>query len=303
MAAIVGAVLLIDRQMAGLFTDLVLFAYPLPMVFYASKYGMKQSLVLFTAIVFLSFILSTPQVMFYVITEMLIGLFYGSGIHEGKPTGRIILVTVIMSVLVTLITTVVAAEFFGYDLAGEIDLYMKAVDQAMSTTGMTFNGTDMKSFLMNILIVSTLLTGVLQGFVTHFLARMMLNRLRIHIEPIRPLIEYFPPVWSGYVGIACLVVYGITVYRPLENVWLNNVLQATGIMGMMYLAFFGYIALTFVLRYMVHMSKGIAVIVSLVLFMMASLPTAVFGFLYITTDYHRIVVSGGRNMKGGNDDA
>ena len=131
----------------------------------------------------------------------------------------------------------------------------------------------------------------------------MLNRLRIHIEPIRPLIEYFPPVWSGYVGIACLVVYGITVYRPLENVWLNNVLQATGIMGMMYLAFFGYIALTFVLRYMVHMSKGIAVIVSLVLFMMASLPMAVFGFLYITTDYHRIVVSGGRNMKGGNDDA
>ena len=90
MAAIVGVVLIINRQMAGLLQDLLLFVFPLPMVFYAAKYGMKQSKVLYAAVVFLSFILSTPQTMFYVASEMLIGLFYGSGIHEKKPTGRII---------------------------------------------------------------------------------------------------------------------------------------------------------------------------------------------------------------------
>ena len=56
MAAIVGVVLVINRQMAGLLEDLLLFAFPLPMVFYAAKYGMKQSFVLFVAVVFLSFI-------------------------------------------------------------------------------------------------------------------------------------------------------------------------------------------------------------------------------------------------------
>ena len=54
MAAIVGVVLIINRQMAGLLQDLLLFVFPLPMVFYAAKYGMKQSTVLYAAVVFLS---------------------------------------------------------------------------------------------------------------------------------------------------------------------------------------------------------------------------------------------------------
>lgn len=303
MAAIVGVVLIINRQMAGLLQDLLLFVFPLPMVFYAAKYGMKQSTVLYAAVVFLSFILSTPQTMFYVASEMLIGLFYGSGIHEKKPTGRIILVTVVLSVIVTMITMIVAAEFFGYDVAGELDMYMQAVDQAMTSTGMTLAVSDVKSFLMNIMIVSTLLTGVMQGFITHFLSRVMLKRLRIYMEPIKPLTEYFPPKWSGYIGIACVVMYGASVYRPLENVWANNVMQATGVTGMLYLAFFGYVALTFILRYMVGMPKGITVVVSMLLFMMMSLPMAILGFLYITTDYHRLVIHGGLNVKGGNGDA
>ena len=113
------------------------------------------------------------------------------------------------------------------------------------------------------------------------------------MEPIKPLIEYFPPKWSGYIGIACVVMYGASVYRPLENVWANNVMQATGVTGMLYLAFFGYVALTFILRYMVGMPKGITVVVSMLLFMMMSLPMAILGFLYITTDYHRLVIHGG----------
>ena len=202
-----------------------------------------------------------------------------------------------------MITMIVAAEFFGYDVAGELDMYMQAVDQAMTSTGMTLAVSDVKSFLMNIMIVSTLLTGVMQGFITHFLSRVMLKRLRIYMEPIKPLIEYFPPKWSGYIGIACVVMYGASVYRPLENVWANNVMQATGVTGMLYLAFFGYVALTFILRYMVGMPKGITVVVSMLLFMMMSLPMAILGFLYITTDYHRLVIHGGLNVKGGNGDA
>ena len=180
---------------------------------------------------------------------------------------------------------------------------MQAVNQVMSSTGTTLAVTDLKSFLMNIMIVSTLLTGVMQGFITHFLSRLMLKRLRIYMEPMKPLIEYFPPKCSGYIGIVCVVMYGVSVYRPLENVWANNVMQAVGITGMLYLAFFGYVALTFVLRYMVGMSKGITVLVSILLFMLMSLPMAIFGFLYITTDYHRLLIHGDQNMKGGNDNA
>ena len=41
MCAIVGAVLLINRQLGGLFQDMFLFLFPIPMVFYSAKYGMR----------------------------------------------------------------------------------------------------------------------------------------------------------------------------------------------------------------------------------------------------------------------
>ncbi|MGM9940798.1 MAG: DUF2232 domain-containing protein [Bulleidia sp.] len=300
MAAIVGAILAIDRQTAGMLESLLLFVFPLPMVFFSSKYGMKSGFVVLAAMIMLSFIISTPQTMFYVASESLIGLIYGAGIHDRKPTGRIVLITAVLSAVVTLFSTVIAAEFFGYDIVGELDLYMKAVSDVLAQTGQTLPVPDLKAFLFNILIVSTVVTGVLQGMITHMLSRIMLKRLRIYMEPIRPLIEYFPPKWSGYAGIAGVVMYGASVYRPLENVWLNNVMQAVGVTGLLYLAFFGYVALTFVLTYLGHLSKGLSVVVSIMMMIMFSFPLAIFGFLYITTDVHAKVIYG---EKGGDGNA
>ena len=42
MCAIVGVVLLINRQLGGLFQDMFLFLFPIPMVFYSAKYGWKE---------------------------------------------------------------------------------------------------------------------------------------------------------------------------------------------------------------------------------------------------------------------
>lgn len=290
MAAIVGVMLVINRQTAGLLESMLLFAFPLPMVFYAAKYGLKQSIAELVAITLLSFIISTPQTMFYVVTEMLIGLIYGAGIHDRKPSGQLVLITIILSVIVNLVTTVVAAEFFGYDIGEEISMYMEMIDQVQSSTGMTSPVTDMHAFLMNIVVVSTVLLGVMQGLITHLLSRLMLKRLRIYMEPMKPLIEYFPPKWSGYAGIVCVIMYAVSVYRPLENSYLNNAMQAIGISGMLYLAFFGYIVLTFVLRYLGKLPKGITIIVSILMLMLFSMPMAIFGFLYITTDYHERLI-------------
>lgn len=292
MAAIVGVMLVIDRQTGGLLESVLLFAFPLPMVFFAAKYGWKQSLAELAAITFLSFIISTPQTMFYVFTEMIIGLIYGAGIHDQKPSGRLVLITILLSVFVNLVTTIIAAEFFGYDIAEEINLYMQSISQLQQEAGISLPFSDVRSFLMNVLVVSTVLMGVMQGIVTHLLSRLMLKRLRIYMEPLKPLIEYFPPKWSGYLGIVCVVMYSVSVYRPLDNTVLNNIMQSVGISGMMYLAFFGYIALTFVMRYLGHLSKGISVLVSVILLFMFSLPMAVFGFLYITTDYHDRIIHG-----------
>lgn len=292
MAAIVGVMLVINRQTAGLLESMLLFAFPLPMVFFSAKYGLKESIAELVAITLLSFIISTPQTMFYVVTEMLIGLIYGAGIHERKPSGKLVLMTIILSVVVNLVTTIIAAEFFGYDIGEEISMYMDMMNEVQSTTGLTVPVNDMHAFFMNIVVVSTILLGVMQGVITHLLSRIMLRRLRIYMEPLKPLIEYFPPKWSGYAGLLCFVMYNVSIYKPLENSYLNNAMQAVGISGLIYLAFFGYIVLAFVLRYLGKLPKGISILISVMMLFMFSLPMAVFGFLYITTDYHERLLHG-----------
>ncbi|MBO7703558.1 MAG: DUF2232 domain-containing protein [Solobacterium sp.] len=84
MCAIVGVVLLINRQLGGLFQDMFLFLFPIPMVFYSAKYGWKDSIVVFIAMCLLGFILGGVVTLFYVGSESLIGLVYGGGIYAKR---------------------------------------------------------------------------------------------------------------------------------------------------------------------------------------------------------------------------
>ena len=43
MAAIIGVMLFIDRQTAGMISGGFVWILPIPMVFYSAKYGMKNS--------------------------------------------------------------------------------------------------------------------------------------------------------------------------------------------------------------------------------------------------------------------
>ena len=88
MCAIVGVMLLINRQMAGMLEELLLFIFPLPMVFYSAKYGMRNSWIVLAAMVLLTVIVATPQTLFYVASESMIGLIYGAGIHDRRDTRR-----------------------------------------------------------------------------------------------------------------------------------------------------------------------------------------------------------------------
>ena len=54
IAAVMGVLLLIDRQLAGLLLGYFVFVLPLPMVLYSARYGLRDSLIVFAAILILS---------------------------------------------------------------------------------------------------------------------------------------------------------------------------------------------------------------------------------------------------------
>ena len=127
----------------------------------------------------LGFILGGPTTLFYVASESLIGLIYGGGIHSGKNTHRLVLITMAAGAVVNVLSTVVFASFFGYDLAAETKELEAMMTGIFAQTGAEVPATlNLTRYIGTIFVVTAVLTGVLQGFVTHVLSRLLLKRLR-----------------------------------------------------------------------------------------------------------------------------
>lgn len=293
MAAIIGVMLIINRQTAGLIETGFIWLLPLPMVFYGAKYGWKNSWVLFIAIMLLTVILGTPQTLFYMGSEMFIGIIYGCGIYNRVSSRKLVIRTMILAVIADILSMLVFASFFGYDLNSEITEYTTIFNQFLSQTGKSLpDSFNLNETLKSMIVVSVVLSGVLEGYVTHILSRLMLKRLRIYTEPMPPISDYYPPVWSGYLGIACVFLFYYSSYHTFENVMLQSCLQGFGIAGVIYLVVFGVIATMIFLRLRFGMKAG-GVVVALIGALCLSIGMACIGFLYITTDFHTRLMQGG----------
>lgn len=287
MIAIVGLALVLDRQTAGLIYGLMSFLMPLPMIFYSVKYGAKSSWPVFAAMVLLAFMLESLPGMFLIGGECLIGLIYGSGIHAKQDSRRTLIQTMFAAVIYDLCTMVIFADFFGYDIKAEMEAYRSVMNTVFTQTGVdVFANVNVESYLMTIFIVAAIVTGILEAYVVHVLGRMMLRRLRIPVPPAVPLYDYYPPKWTGYVGILGFICYYSAARIAPDNQVLQSAMQGIGMGLILYLAFFGMFGMLLGMRLRFPRSRLAPVIAVLFMLFIAMSLMALFGFLYITTDMH-----------------
>ena len=296
MVAIMGVVLVIDRQFAGILESMVLFLFPIPMVVYAAKYGWKDSWLVYICMVILSALIGFPTTIFYVASESMMGMVYGAGIYKKVNSHKLLMATMIIGVFVNIISMVVFASFFGYDLNADIAAYKDVIAQVEKTAGVSlYASIDLDSFLKTVFVISAVLTGIMEGYITQFASRLLLKRLHFDLPPKQPLFEYMPPLWTGYVGLAGMMAYYYSIYRPVASAFWQNAMQGFGMAGFLYLILFGVIGLISLGRIARGRTEGLNVILSILLAVIASLASAVFGFLYITTNIHRRALEGAAN--------
>lgn len=292
IAAIAGLMMLMNRQAGGFLENYFSFLYPLPFVFYACRYGIKNSWIVFIAVIFLCVILGTPQSVFYVGAQSLIGLIYGDGIHRHRSRNIILGTTILLGILVSLLTSVVFASFFGFDIAGEVSAMKDSMDSMLSEMNVEFPAGQLEQILLEAYMVAAVMTGVLSAVVTHLLSLLVLKRMRVKIEPPRPLQDVRVPVWSGYIGLAGTFLYLFSFLMPARNEIVQMALNGIGMAGFIYLMFFGIVAAVVFIR-MRRPAAGIgwillAVFACIILYLIA----AAAGFLYISGNLRRLLVEG-----------
>lgn len=202
MVAIVGLLLFINRQFAGMIEYMMEWVLTFPILIYAAKYGVKQGLVPSVCMLLLSFMLGTPTTIFYMFCCVVTGLVYGGGIRKEWKNGTLLVLTFLFTLFSYIITFLLFSAFFGYDASEDAQLAEMLLSILHVNTGISLAKT-----VMVITILSTLLMSVLQTMVIHMLANMMLSRLKINVHAMKPIWELTIPKAIGFLILVIWLLF------------------------------------------------------------------------------------------------
>lgn len=292
MVAIVGLLIFINRQMLGVMVYF-LWAIPLPMVFFSAKYGWKEGLLPLSAIIFLTLILGGVQSFIYFVTMSVIGLIYGNGVKNKQSQAKLIAIIMVVSIVLNLSTMVLFAAFFGYDMNMQIDTMKQMMDQVMGSQ-VAVIPMDINSLIKTVIILSAILTGIMEGFLTHFFSSLMLRRFKFDIPKPKPLAYLAMPKWTGYIAFL-FYIFAARIITPDMNLLLQEILLVASVVSTAYLVFAGYVGVLVLGAVRFKKNIGIYVLIFVIFFFVIAIPTlSVFGFLYITTDWRKNLLKGGK---------
>lgn len=256
--AMMGVFLLVDRQLAGSLSSVFAFVMPLPMAVYTRKHGGKIGLMVLVAAFFLNIVLVNPLSLFLVSAQEIIGFFYGYLANHGQNFKQILWKMVIFGVLVQLIDFTISLKVFGVNLDSQVkemtDLFPNIVKMYQP------------SVLKNLVYLSSILLGMLQALSTCLLSQVLLDRLKIQ----SPVLERFgnqkPRSLYGYLSTAAVILFIYLMRRPLSQEILQMLGLTIGLVGLVYLMFWGCLCL---IAWLMHL--GFPKMVSALLVLIASL--------------------------------
>lgn len=291
IVAIFGVLLLVNRQTGGMFEGFFMFIFPIPMVAFSAKYGWKDSLAVFVCTVLIAFLSGSFTGLFYAISMSFIGMVYGSCIHAKRDMNRTLILVMVLSAAAELLCTIALATVAGFDLNADIMAMQEGMNQVFAQAGVDIASTGILTYdyLRRMYIITTGFVGALEGLVVYYLSYAILKKLRYPIRKPQPITSYYPSKISGVIALILVFVYAYSVAKPFPNEIAQNVLQSAGMCDVIYLIFFGFIALIMVCRVYLRLPGFIGMLLTLFLTMTISYIPMLAGYLYISGSLHRML--------------
>ena len=291
IVAIFGVLLLVNRQTGGMFEGFFMFIFPIPMVAFSAKYGWKDSLAVFVCTVLIAFLFGSFTGLFYAISMSFIGMVYGSCIHAKRDMNRTLILVMVLSAAAELLCTIALAAVAGFDLNADIMAMQESMNEVFAQAGVDIaaSGILTYDYLRRMYIITTGFVGALEGLIVYYLSYAILKKLRYPIRKPQPITSYYPSKISGVIALILVFVYAYSVAKPFPNEIAQNVLQSAGMCGVIYLIFFGFVALIMVCRVYLRLPGFLGMLLTLFLTMTISYIPMLAGYLYITGNLHRML--------------
>ncbi|MCR5293910.1 MAG: YybS family protein [Lachnospiraceae bacterium] len=280
--AIFAILLLINRQTGALFEELFIYLLPIPMVIYSARFGFKSGLSVLAGTILFSFIFGTFTTIFYSVSASLLGLILGARIYSKRDMTRTLLLVMALSAIFTVLSTVVLASFFGYNVDLEISEMKTMLDSAMNMAGSSeAAGLFSLSFLKQIFIISMAINGLLEGFIVYHLSLLILKRLGVKTEKAVSIRKLTPPAWTGFLALAAYFYGSYTFALPADNPLISGARQMLWVCSIFFLMFFGLLSVIDFIEEHISRKKGIIALLTVLSFFLLSQLLPLVGFARI----------------------
>lgn len=219
MVAIIGLLLIINRQTAGILEDSVYWILGLPIMVYTAKYGLKNALVPFVCSMLLSVMIAAPTTIFYLFSALVIGVTYGAGVINNWSNKKNLCITILLEMISTFLTVIVLSSIFGYNVVDETKL--------MTTTLNKFQGFQNTAQLAVMMVTLVYVgSGLLQAIVIHLVGHKILDRLKIASQPLKSISDVEFPKWVGILLVVMFVLYMFQQFGVIPARYANYILMA-----------------------------------------------------------------------------
>ena len=295
MLAIFGALIIIDRMTTYLFSEFLILIVPAVIIMYSCMHDLKDGMMISVGILIISFLLGNFQLVYliYVPIGIITGLLYAWGVKKGLDKRTLMFLAMFVFIAGELLATMVVYPLFGFPLMTMIEEFKVSLQTMGSTAGIDYAqifslaGIDFSKIIVIMYILSTILTGVMEGFLIHIVSIFLLRRFKIadlgsvNLWDIRPN----PPL--AYVCMT--LVFGLYFMRYINNETLYYGFIVLAVLAAIVLLYYGYI---FVILYgsaVLHRNIGGFFVLLCFIFPYLMFVLMCFGFLYAAGPFRDMI--------------
>lgn len=295
MVAIIGVLLFLNRQFAGVLSLYFVIILPIPLIIYGIKYSVKDLLTVAFSMLFLTLILSSGLMdIAYAILSVLVAVVYVRNFKLKKSKTIILTRTIIITAIGEVVILILLSSVLGIDINADIEAITSMVESSFPQIDITtMFGGDFTQLMYILYIISTILSGALEAIIVHSIANLVLKRLGYEYIPPTKLYDIVLPKYLAY-----FMFISIFAYRYLSDLieieLLRNLLSGVLAISTIVLFIFGFICI--LVYFMIVHKKNVTLL--LVLFVIF-IPTfavpglVIIGFLYSATNIRQKLIEGG----------
>lgn len=287
LLAIVGALMLLDRQLSYFFSTIILLLIPVVIAVYSTMYSIKEGGMLCVGLVVLTILFGYLTTYIYMPISIIVGLAVSYGIKKGFDRRKLNIISMFIYIVAELLVAFVISPIFGISVASQLESITTTFNQMMELYGATSISSmfsNMSSLILICFVASTVLMGLLEGYLTGLLTTFVLKRMKIKDIAIKSPLDIKIPVYLSYV----LLVFSAlsTILMKIPNFEANYstityIAMCLSAVSSLVLAYYGYLFIIIYTNARLGRNRIMLVFLAIILlFPLSYLILIVVGFLY-----------------------